>query len=245
VAKVTDPDGVQWSVDRSWIFVPRSGTSSYDAATGLVLPLLLLAFWPFWFPAHWLGLAWVIEIERGKKGVGREKVRGWGKSQRRIQEIAESAATGTLRPDDDYSDRLAELSPPPRTELYLYDMARLGWSGTPIARLELTDQAMRCTIKGQMGYARWLSERLAIPDLKKRLKDGQLVTVFEFPRYGCDIAWPNWNPPGTCFQVRHGNTPVWALAFTKGVSGSEYQRDFAGPCQQWRLALAPPGPQPR
>jgi hypothetical protein len=41
---------------------------------------------------------WVIVIERDGKAVGKEEVRGWGRSGRRIQEIAELAAAGTWQP---------------------------------------------------------------------------------------------------------------------------------------------------
>jgi hypothetical protein len=37
-----------------------------------------------------------ILIERNGREIGDERVRGWRESQRRIQEIAESAAAGTL-----------------------------------------------------------------------------------------------------------------------------------------------------
>jgi hypothetical protein len=52
--------------------------------------------WPPWFIAKWLGVPWVILIERNGSEIGDERVRGWRESQRRIQEIAESAAAGTL-----------------------------------------------------------------------------------------------------------------------------------------------------
>jgi hypothetical protein len=90
MAKVTDPDGVQWSVSREWFFgLPSWLDGSSD------LGYLLLAIWPFWLIAHWLGLPWVIEINRAGTPMGTEEVRGWVKSERRIQEIAQSAAAGT------------------------------------------------------------------------------------------------------------------------------------------------------
>jgi hypothetical protein len=68
-----------------------------DALFGLLLlPFILVATWPLWFIAHWLGVRWVIVIERDDEEVGKEKVRGWGRAGRRVEEITESAAVGTL-----------------------------------------------------------------------------------------------------------------------------------------------------
>jgi hypothetical protein len=80
--KVIDLYGVEWWVYRKW---------SHDVKT----VRHVLVEWPFWFMAHWLGLAWLILIECDGKIEGKEKVRGWGKSGQRIQEIAESVAAGT------------------------------------------------------------------------------------------------------------------------------------------------------
>jgi hypothetical protein len=96
---VTDPDGAQWSVYRQMSFdVPRPirwiGKYS-DPNTAGDLLALGAAIWPFWFIAHWLGMRWIIDIERDGMWVGEENVRGWSESQRRIQEIARSAAAGT------------------------------------------------------------------------------------------------------------------------------------------------------
>jgi hypothetical protein len=100
MATVTDPHGVQWRVRRRW------GSSFWnDPNAWLFDAVATVATWPFWFMAHWLGLAWVVVIERDNTDdpervvfytVGEEKVRGWAKSGWRIQEIAESAAAGTL-----------------------------------------------------------------------------------------------------------------------------------------------------
>jgi hypothetical protein len=105
VAEVTDPDGVQWSVRRRRWYDMSGSLSGVDGnSLGdnpllglLLLPLFFVAWWPVWFIAHWLGLKWKIVIERDGTEVGDEQVRGWRKSQRRIQEIAELAAAGTLR----------------------------------------------------------------------------------------------------------------------------------------------------
>jgi hypothetical protein len=241
MANVTDPNGLKWSVDRAWwVFDPTAGGGGGDGLGEFVLAILLMILlWPLSFVAHGLGLPWTIVIERGGRRVGKEKVRGWNRSGQRIQEIAQSVAAGTWRPVDDSDKPFAEVTPPPRTELYLYDLSRLGY---PIAQLELTDRTMRCTVKGKRGYARWLSKRLEIPDLKKRLEDGQQVTVFDFPRYGCDITWPDWVPRGDCLpQVRQGDAAVWSLAFFypgRAPSESEY-KNLAGTCQKWREALDP------
>jgi hypothetical protein len=89
MTKVTDPDGVQWSVSREWFFgLPSWLDGSSD------LGLILFAVWPFLI-AHWLGLPWVIVINRAGTAMGTEEVRGWVKSERRVQEIAQSAAAGT------------------------------------------------------------------------------------------------------------------------------------------------------
>jgi hypothetical protein len=245
MAEVTDPNGVKWSVDRAWWVFDPVPTGSGDAFGQLVLGILLMILlWPVSLIAHGLGLPWTIVIERDGRRVGKEKVRGWNQSGQRIQEIAQSAAAGTWRPVDDSDSRFTEVTPPPRTELYLYNFS-VSWDGQPIAQLELTDRTMRCTVKGKRGYARWLSKRLEMPDLKKRLKDGQQVTVFEFPRYGCDIKWPEWNPRGAGFQVRQGDAAVWTLSFVnpdRAPTESEY-KNLAGTCPQWREALGPTGLQ--
>ena len=52
-----------------------------------------------------------------------------------------------------------------------------------------------------------------MPDLKKRLKAGERVTVFEFPRGGYDIDWP-LHSLGTLCEIRHGVENRWTIAFT-------------------------------
>jgi hypothetical protein len=111
---VTDPDGVQWSVHRvrpGWESTPSAGyTGSSGSITGDLLgvilqPILELIFdviwyvfkWPFWFIGGCLGMPSTIVIERDGTQVGAERVRGWGKSRPRIQEIAESVAAGTIK----------------------------------------------------------------------------------------------------------------------------------------------------
>jgi hypothetical protein len=99
MAEVTDPNGVRWSVRRRRWYSPFDLPSydSGDGGTGVVIVILLVGgWWPFWFIAHWVGLRWRIVIKRDDEEVGEERVRGWRKSRQRIQEITESATTGTL-----------------------------------------------------------------------------------------------------------------------------------------------------
>jgi len=96
MAKVTAPDGLPWSVSRRWFYEPPGWL---DGGSGEIV-YVLLAFWPFWFLAHWLGWPWVIVIKRAGNEQCTERVRGWFGSRRRIREIAQAAADGTwqLRP---------------------------------------------------------------------------------------------------------------------------------------------------
>ena len=242
MAKVNDPGGVRWSVRRrrGWeVQVANAADGSAGFLGLLLLPFVLVAIfvatWPFWFISHWLGVPWVIVIDRDGKQVGHEDVRGWNRSGQRIQEIAQSVAAGTWSPAHDSGIGLPPaLAPPPRTELYLYDA--LG--GSLIAQLELSDRTIRCSVKDKRGYARWLSKRLGIPDLKERLEAAQQVTAFEFPYDDCDVWLPEWGQRGAYFQVSQGDAPIWILFFSKPGDfwGSEYQK-IAATCQQWREAL--------
>ncbi len=98
VIGVTDPRGAQWTVRRRrWYGMSNFGHGGGNEIGELVLlPLLAVAWWPIWFVAHWFGLPWRIVIKRGGNDVYEIEVRGWRKSRRRIQEVAESAAVGTL-----------------------------------------------------------------------------------------------------------------------------------------------------
>jgi hypothetical protein len=90
MAKVTDPSGARWTVRRRRSFDVGDSFLGFDGTAFVV------ALWGFWFIAHWFGLVWRITIQRDGKEVGEEEVRGWLKSRRRIQEIAELVAAGTL-----------------------------------------------------------------------------------------------------------------------------------------------------
>jgi hypothetical protein len=91
-------------VGEQWRF-QRGGLG--DLLAPILVPILefmlsVIAYvvkWPLWFIAKLLGLPSMILIDRDEARVGAERVRGWGKSQQRIQEIAESAAAGTLQPE--------------------------------------------------------------------------------------------------------------------------------------------------
>jgi hypothetical protein len=74
--------------------LPDGGDSIFLSVVAFIL--LVVGIWPFWFVAHWLGLPWRIVIKRDGSEVDEGEVRGWRRSQRRILEIAESAAAGTL-----------------------------------------------------------------------------------------------------------------------------------------------------
>jgi hypothetical protein len=122
-----------------------------------------------------------------------------------------------------------KTTPPPLTDVYLMRRcpllgafggladvpfsSLLHFSSPVVARLELTDWTVRCTLVGKRGNARWLAQRLYLPDLKKRLKSGERVTVFEFPRGGYEIDWPV-HSLGTLCEIRHGVANRWVIAFT-------------------------------
>jgi hypothetical protein len=102
---VTDPNGAQWTVRRWWwSAVPsETGLAALDAIIFVIVLPFMIA-WPFWLLSKWLGARWSIVIERDGVKLGEEKVRGWGRSGSRIDEIAQSAAAGTLT---QYADKAA------------------------------------------------------------------------------------------------------------------------------------------
>jgi hypothetical protein len=84
-----------------------------DVAGGFIITVAQLAVMsPIWFIARCFGWPWTIVVERNGTLVREVKVRGWRNSERRIQELAESAFAGTL--DQSFVDRLpTETSLPP------------------------------------------------------------------------------------------------------------------------------------
>jgi hypothetical protein len=57
-----------------------------------VLPLLVL--WPFWLATKFLGARWRIIVERDHADASTELVRGWRRSQARINDLALEIAQG-------------------------------------------------------------------------------------------------------------------------------------------------------
>ncbi|MET0897407.1 MAG: hypothetical protein ABWY45_05780 [Mycobacterium sp.] len=87
-----DPDGVKWRVRRLWwpLLGPLDMASSGTSAFGVVMFLLalpMLLSWPLWFVAKFCGAPWKVVTEREGTEIAREKVKGWGASGRRIDEI--------------------------------------------------------------------------------------------------------------------------------------------------------------
>ncbi|MDF2823614.1 MAG: hypothetical protein K0R68_1022 [Mycobacterium sp.] len=62
------------------------GTSAFGVIMFLLALPVLLA-WPFWLLAKLCGMPWKVVTEREGEEVGREKVKGWRASGRRIDEI--------------------------------------------------------------------------------------------------------------------------------------------------------------
>jgi hypothetical protein len=94
MALVRDTNGTQWSVRRRlWPFPGDALDLTFGWFEG-VLAALFALLWPFWWLTKFLGARWVIVIEREGNEVGRELVRGWRKSKKRINEIAVDVASG-------------------------------------------------------------------------------------------------------------------------------------------------------
>ncbi|ORV54158.1 hypothetical protein AWC05_18895 [Mycobacterium florentinum] len=92
--------GMRWTVRRRrWYDLSHFPVGSDDLGLGglVLLVMLVGGWWPFWFIAHWLGLRWRIVIERDGEKVGEEWVRGLRRSDRRIQDLIDSATAGTLQ----------------------------------------------------------------------------------------------------------------------------------------------------
>lgn len=161
----------------------------------------------------------------------------------------------------DASTFFMTTTPPPLTDVYLLRrrprlsvLWGLPYSGLlhpgspPIARLELTDQTVRCILVDKSGYAGWLAKRLRVPDLKKRLKTGPPVTAFEFPRDDYDITWPDTSLGAVC-EIRHGAADSWVVSFMLPADYEDFDliryfhavRAFQarGARREWRKALDP------
>lgn len=89
---VMDAAGAEWTVGRRLYPYWADDGGAVDAV------YLYLVVWPFWFIAHWLGWPWVVDILRDGVFVSEEKVRGWRRSRQRIQELADTVASGSPAP---------------------------------------------------------------------------------------------------------------------------------------------------
>ncbi|OBK77835.1 hypothetical protein [Mycobacterium sp. 1274761.0] len=54
--------------------------------------MIYVVLWPFWLLCKFLGVRWVAVIKRDGHDVGRELVRGWHRSKRRVDEIVQEVA---------------------------------------------------------------------------------------------------------------------------------------------------------
>jgi hypothetical protein len=93
MAVVLDPHGRAWDVHRDWWPFPGDlldFTDLFEIAIGLVFVVL----WPFWLLTKFLGARWVVVVERDGHEVGRELVRGRGKANARVNQIALQIANG-------------------------------------------------------------------------------------------------------------------------------------------------------
>jgi hypothetical protein len=152
-----------------------------------------------------------------------------------------------------------KTTPPPQTDLFLLRRRpKLGVFASlnpfsvgdlierPLARLELTDRTVRCTLlrKQKLMHAGWLAQRLQIPDLKERVKAGEQVTVFEFPRDGYEIKWPKLST-GTVFEISEPSSPPWIVSFgmprdyERHAWLAAYDLMMSNERKQWREALSP------
>jgi hypothetical protein len=93
VAVLTDPNGTVWAIERRWWPFPGDALDLFDWF-GVILGVLFAVVWPFWLLAKFCGVRWVITVERDGHEVGRESVRWWSGSKRRINEIALEIAAG-------------------------------------------------------------------------------------------------------------------------------------------------------
>ncbi|MGK2882289.1 MAG: hypothetical protein ACSLE6_16305 [Mycobacterium sp.] len=97
---VRDANGLTWSVRRKWWPFPDLTDIFEDdffAWIGFILSIPFLLVWPFWLLGKFLGVKWVIVIERDERQVGAEKIRGYYRSRRRALEIARDIANTQAR----------------------------------------------------------------------------------------------------------------------------------------------------
>jgi hypothetical protein len=93
MAVVVDTYGRAWSVHRDWWPFPGDLLDFTDLFAVLV-GALFVVLWPFWLVGKFLGVRWAVVIERDGHEVGRELVRGWNASKRRVDEIALEVTAG-------------------------------------------------------------------------------------------------------------------------------------------------------
>jgi hypothetical protein len=94
VTVFTDPSGAVWAVNRRWWPFPGDALDLTFGWFEVILGALFAVLWPFWVLAKFCGVRWVITVERNGHQVGRELVRGWNNSKRRMNEIALEVTTG-------------------------------------------------------------------------------------------------------------------------------------------------------
>ena len=94
VAVLTDPNGTVWSINRRMWPFPGDALDLTFGLFEVFIGILFALLWPLWFLAKFCGVRWVITVERNGHQVGRELVRGWNGSTRRVNEIAMEVASG-------------------------------------------------------------------------------------------------------------------------------------------------------
>ena len=94
MALTRDPNGTVWQVTRRWWPFPGDALDLTFGLFEVILGVLFTLLWPFWLLGKVCGVRWVITVERDGHQVGRELVRGWRKSQRRINELALEVSSG-------------------------------------------------------------------------------------------------------------------------------------------------------
>jgi hypothetical protein len=93
MAVVRDSGGTVWDISRRMWPFPGDLLDLTDIVA-VVIGLLFVVLWPFWLLAKFLGVRWAIVIQRDGHEVGRELVRGWSRSARRINVLALEVSAG-------------------------------------------------------------------------------------------------------------------------------------------------------